>query len=151
MNANIQTIANAIPSIAENCLTIDGNQCELGKLLEINELHWPHAIERDTLAAAIAKSGFQPTADDIGKALKLICAGIGSDAQVNAQWVHEHTGKIWDIAAREYLVSDTRAIRAIYALETGETDHELVLRETADSLEQWLEDNAMVNGNLTII
>ena len=152
--SNLIAAVNAIPALDElNSGLVNGDQLDLGEILSIptgdGELYWDHAISRTELLSSALKHGKEPDALALRRHLGNIARSLGSDDQANATWIDED-GKTWKISARQYDVSDSHCIRAIYADESGETDHELIELADCETLGEWLESAAMVNGELTL-
>ncbi len=147
--SNLQTMVNAIPDVDHSasgisdvgCDYVTGDQEELGAILGIEGLHWPHRIKRAELLSTVCANSTEPSDMVLRQWLVGIVSIIGSDSSVGGATVaSKHVG------ARQYNVSSTHSIRTIVTDETGETDHELVAIADCDSLSDWLESVAMVNG-----
>ena len=156
--SNLETMVNAIPDVDHSasgrvefgCKYVRGDQEELGAILGIEDLHWPHRIERAELLSTVCAQSTEPSDWIVRKWLEGIASIIGSDSSVSATWRCKIEKKDWKIGARQYDISSTHSIRTIVTDETGETDHELVDIADCDSLSDWLESVAMVNGIITI-
>lgn len=156
--SNLTTMVNAVLDVNHSASGeaelgseyVNGDQLQLGSLVGISDLYWPHAITRAELLGAVLAQGKEPSDLVARRWLADTARCIGSDDTASATWLCSIEGKRWHIEARQYNVSATHCIRAIYADESGETDHELVDLADCESLGEWLESAAMVNGELTL-